>query len=196
MSVQIAPQNAEKKIFTNQIGKALFENFGINGTQLRQYEEVFGNIIDISTLVKVINELGDAYASIQSQYRKLPTVKQILKAFWDVKKSSNVFGEHICNYCNNTGYVWGLQEYHQEEHISNKQVLGPMDQIEKIAFECFCGRCRGKNLENIEVREKRILKYGWNEETADKFIEDCKKLVHDWQFEEENKITPQACRNY
>jgi len=176
MSLQIAQQKGEKKIFVSEIGKVLFENFGLHGTQLKQYEEVFEKIIDTSTLVKIINEFGDSYTNTQTQYRKLPTAKQILKAFWDTKKVSNVFGVHICNWCNNTGYVLGLYDYQLRVPIPNKQTPVPIDQFEKIAFECFCGRCQGKDLESVQVREKRILKYGWNSEQADKFIEDCKKL--------------------
>jgi len=177
MGLQVALQKDEKKIFTSEIGKALFENFGINGAQLKQYEEVFEKTVDKSALVKIINEVGDVYTNTQFQYRKLPTAKQILKAFWNTKSNSNILGVKTCNWCNNTGYVLGLYDYQIKVPIPNKQTPVPIDQIEKIAFECFCEHCSGKDLEDYRVREKRILKYGWSSEQADKFIGDCVKLV-------------------
>lgn len=153
---------------------SLVRHFGLYGEILENYIAGLLKCNNVVVMVQTLEELAKQYKG-----KKAPNVRAIKDAYFAVFESPGEKRSILsdCRYCYNTGYVLGLYGYQTRSYIPNQQTPVPTDQIEKIAFECACGHCLGKNLEDYGVREKRILKYGWEKEDADKFINDCKELA-------------------
>lgn len=155
---------------------SLVRYFGLYGDVLDGYVAGLLKCNNVLVLTQTIEEMAK-----QNKGKKAPNVRTIRDAYFAVFKSPGEKQAKLqnCNYCDNTGYVLGLYDYQSRTAIPNKQIPVPTSQIEKIAFECFCGHCQGKDLESRDVREKRILKYGWDRNEADRFIGECCQLAQE-----------------
>jgi len=179
-------QDYQKTDNTNVIKEALVKYLGLRSEMAESYAVSLNKCYNIVKLTEVIVNLGKKHFG-----QKPPTSKQINDAYFEVFTKKDEFKRRAidCNYCNSAGYATMLYEYNVRLPIPNTTEPIPTVHIEKVAMECFCGKCDSKNQEPVEVRRSRVMKYGWFQKNKDRFLEDCQKM-------EEELSTPSTSQFY